>query len=642
MQIQRQFLDVIDRDQAKQRFEAALDLHPLGEESVELSSALGRVLSRDVIAKVNVPSFDRSNLDGYAVRATDTVGADEQNPVMLTLLDEQIAAGVHPQTELQAGEAMLIATGGMLPRGADAIVMVENADVIDHQVHVSKPSAPGTGIAFAGTDVASGQIILFKGDLLSSRETGILAAIGESSVYCWRKPIVAIVSTGDEILAPGNPMQPGKVFDSNGRIIADAVTELGGKPLELGIANDNKEQLKAKIELALQQADMVLLSGGTSKGQGDLSYQVLTDYDDPGVLVHGVALKPGKPICLAATRGKPLVILPGFPTSAIFTFHEFVAPVVRQLAGFPPASMSTVNADLAVRINSEIGRTEFVLVRLLENQTDTQHHETSLTAYPIGKGSGSVTTFSHADGFIRVERHTEMVEAGHNVSVQLISRDSKAADLVIIGSHCAGLDLLMSQLKKRGILTRFLSVGSTAGLNAVKRGQCDIAGIHLFDPESNSYNHPFMSGNLQLIQGYRRRQGLIFRKDDPRFQGNDAQSIINRVRQLADCRMINRNQGSGTRILIDQLLQGSQPEGYLVQTSNHRAVIAAIEQQRADWGVAIEAVLTDPLAFLPIQDENYDFVLSEQSLQKSSVQLFLALLQDPSIQNELTALGISI
>ncbi len=643
MQSQQQFLDVIDRDLAKQRFEAALSLQPLAEEVVNLDQALGRVLCRDVVSRVNVPSFDRSNLDGYAVRASDTVGADEQQPKILQLLDEQIAAGYHPQTELQPGCAMIIATGGMIPRGADAIVMLENADLIENQVLVSKPVAPGFGIAFAGTDVASGQIILFKGDLLSSRETGILAAIGESNVTCWKQPRVAIVSTGDEILSPDQDMQPGKVFDSNARIIADAVKELGGIPVELGIANDNREQLKSKIEQALQQADMVLLSGGTSKGQGDLSYQVVNEFDDPGILVHGVALKPGKPICLAATQGKPLVILPGFPTSAIFTFHEFVAPVIRHLAGFPPASVSTVSAELAVRINSEVGRTEFVLVRLLDNAADDSPDQAKqLTAYPIGKGSGSVTTFSHADGFIRVERHTEMVESGSNVTVQLISRDSKAADLVIIGSHCAGLDLIMSQLKHQGIHTRFLSVGSTAGLNAVKRGQCDIAGIHLFDPNSNSYNHPFISDQLQLIQGYRRKQGIVFRKNDPRFTGSDAATVINHIKQLPDCRMINRNQGSGTRILIDQLLEGSQPPGYLVQTSNHRAVIAAIDQGRADWGVAIEAVVTTQLDFLPIQDENYDYVVSETSLQKPAVQQFFEILRDEKMQSNLKNIGINI
>jgi putative molybdopterin biosynthesis protein len=627
---QKQFLDVIDRDLAKARFEAAISLQPLEEEIVDLRQALGRVLSRDVIAKVNVPSFDRSNLDGFAVRASDTVGAEEHRPVYLQLIDEQIVAGSNPEHEVYPESGMVIATGGMLPRGADAIVMVEHADIDGDKLLVSKSVSPGSGLAFAGTDVASGQIILYQGDFLTSRETGILAAIGETKIYVWRRPKVAILSTGDEIIAPGQLMCPGFVYDSNARIIADAVKELGGEPIELGIANDDITQLRDKINEALTKADIVLLSGGTSKGQGDLSYQVVQEFTDPGIIVHGVALKPGKPICLAATRGKPLVILPGFPTSAIFTFHEFVAPVIRQQSGLAPASQSVETAELAVRVNSEIGRTEFLLVRLLDNVEEiSDKKKPLLAAYPIGKGSGSVTTFSNADGFVTIDRHVEILEAGSEVKVQLISRDTKPADLVIIGSHCTGLDLIISSLKAKGIRARFMATGSSAGLAALKRGQCDIAGIHLFDPDSETYNQSFISAGLSLIRGYQRKQGLVFRKDDSRFEGENALTIISKVKKDSSCLMINRNLGSGTRILIDQLLEGCKPSGYLVQTSNHRAVIAAIEQGRADWGIAIQSVATDEnIEFLPIQDECYDFMISDSRLQKKSVQAFIELLKD--------------
>ncbi len=643
MRQQKQFLDVIDRDLAKARFEAQISLKPLGEEVVSLDQALGRVLSRNIIASVNVPSFDRSNLDGYTVKAADTIGAEEHQPVSLHLLDEQVAAGDKPEQELESGSAMLIATGGMMPRGADAIVMVENADIEDGQLKVSKPVSPASGIAFAGTDVSSGQIILYKGDLLTSRETGILAAIGETRIPVWRKPKIAVISTGNEIIAPGEVMQPGRVYDSNARIIADAVTELGGEPLELGIVADDITELKNKINQALAVADMILLSGGTSKGEGDLSYQVVYEFDDPGVIVHGVALKPGKPICLAATQGKPVIVLPGFPTSAIFTFHEFVAPVIRQFAGLPPASQSKVSAELAVRVNSEIGRTEFVLVRLLAAQDQGKNNQSSLVAYPIGKGSGSVTTFSSADGFVRIDRHEELVEAGSEVEVQLISRDTKPVDLVIIGSHCAGLDILLSLLKAKGVQVRFMSVGSSAGLQAVERGQCDIAGMHLFDPETGTYNQPFLTEGLHLIRGYRRQQGLVFRKDDDRFEGKDAREIIHRIKNDPTCRMINRNLGSGTRILIDQLLGGEQPSGYVVQTSNHRAVVAAVQQKRADWGIVIQAVVDDDdLVFLPIQDECYDFIVSDTSVQKASVQAFVSLLKDQKVQKQLAETGLGI
>lgn len=644
MEQQKQFLDVIDRDLAKSRFEAAISLEPLEEEIIDLNQALGRVLSRDVIAQVNVPSFDRSNLDGFAVKASDTVGAEEYRPISLQLTDEQIAAGFQPHQEITAGFASQIATGGMLPRGADAIVMVEHTDFLGNKLIISKSVSPGSGIAFAGTDVSSGEIILYKGDQLTSCETGILAAIGEAKIHVWRRPKVAIISTGNEIIAPGLTMKPGFVYDSNARIIADAVKELGGEPLELGIAIDDIAELRKKTNEALNIADMILLSGGTSKGQGDLSYQVVYELSNPGVIVHGVALKPGKPICLAATKGKPVVVLPGFPTSAIFTFHEFIAPVIRQLSGLSPSSQSTRIAELDVRINSEIGRTEFLLVRLLEKtQPPPDKEPPQLISYPIGKGSGSVTTFSRADGFIRIDRHVELIEAHSKVEVQLISRDTKPADLVIMGSHCSGLDLIMSQLKSMGIQVRLLSVGSSAGLAAVKRGQCDIASMHLFDPISESYNQPYLCKGLSLIKGYRRQQGLIFKKEDPRFQGTDAKKIIHQIKNDPTCMMINRNAGSGTRALIDQLLEGEQPNGYLIQTSNHRAVMAAVQQDRADWGVAIEAVADDEdIGFLAIKDEHYDFMVSDSRLHKQSIQAFIQLLQNKQLLSSLVKLNIQI
>jgi len=636
---QKQFLEVIDRDEAQARFESEISLQPVGEEKIPLSAALGRILSRNIVSGVNVPSFDRANVDGYAVCAADTVGATEQQMVSLELCVEKLGAGDVPENPVKPSMAVQIATGGMVPRGADAIVMVEHTYVQNGRLLLTKPVSPGDGISFAGTDVSLGEIVLHRGDSLSSRETGILAAIGMHQVWVWKRPRIAVISTGNEIIAPDQTMRPGLVFDSNARIIADAVRELGGEPLELGIAIDDMQQLKAKIEEALLLADMVLLSGGTSKGAGDLSYQVVKEFSDPGIIVHGVALKPGKPICLAATQGKPVVILPGFPTSAIFTFHEFVAPVILRLAGSVPDKSSQLSAELAVRVNSEVGRKEFLLVGLVENQRQQANDLPMLAAYPIGKGSGSVTTFSQADGFVSIDRHEELVEAGTVVQVQMISRNLQLADLVIMGSHCVGLDLIMSLLKEQGIHTKFFAVGSTAGLAAIKRGQCHIAGIHLYDPATGSYNKSFINSRLQLIQGYRRKQGLVFRKNDKRFKGDNGTEIINRIKDDVDCLMINRNQGSGTRILIDQLLCGSKPRGYMVQTSNHHAVVAAIQQKRADWGVSIQSVVDKNLSFLPLVDECYDFVVI-RGKSSPAIQAFIDLLKDQQVQLQLRNLHI--
>jgi len=519
MTSQSQFLDCIDRDEAQRRFYAAIRLEPLGAERVPLDRALGRVLAEDVLAEVDVPSFDRSNYDGYAVRAADTYGAQEESPRRLRLLPETIATAVVPRAEVAANEAMAIATGGMIPRGADAVVMIEHTEPDGDSLNVAKAVTPGFGVSFTGTDIAAGETVLRRGEVLGSRETGVLAATGAATVSVWRRPVVAIFSTGDELIAPGEPRRPGMVYDSNARILADAVRELGGEPLCRGIVADDAERLRERLHEALQEADVVLLSGGTSKGAGDLSYRVVHELSEPGIVAHGVALKPGKPICLAADRGKPIVVLPGFPTSAIFTFREFVAPVILILGGRPAAEQRAVPARMAVKVNSEIGRTEFVLVGLVQTGG-------GLAAYPMGKGSGSVTTFSRADGFVTIGRHEEIVETGATVEVQLLGGELLLADLVVIGSHCVGLDFLLGQLQSQGFQTKFMAVGSTAGLQAAGRGECDVAGIHLLDPATGRYNLPYLTPNLHLIEGYGRRQGVVFRQGDPRFVGREAAQAI--------------------------------------------------------------------------------------------------------------------
>ena len=682
MSHQDQFLNVIDRDEAEARFRSALTLNPLGSEVIALADALGRVLSDDVVARVDVPSFDRSNFDGFALRAADTFGATEIEPKSVRLLAEKLDAGRAPSVDVQVGEAVAISTGGMVPRGADAILMVEHSETravegdsaaSRVEVLIRRAVTPGSGVAFAGTDIATGETVLRGGTVLTSRETGVLAALGESRVSVWRRPRVAIISTGNEIIAPGEPMRPAAVYDSNSQVLADAVRELGGEPQLCGIVRDDVVALREMLHAALAQSDLVLLSGGTSKGEGDLCYRVVAELTDPGVVVHGVALKPGKPLCLAVTAGKPVVILPGFPTSAIFTFHEFVAPVIRLLGGRQPESHETVRATLAVKTNSEIGRTEYLLVGLV--QTDD-----GLSAFPMGKGSGSVTTFSRADGFVTIPRHTEILEAGEPVQVRLIGRQLEVADLIVMGSHCVGLDLLLSQLQRRGVTSKLFNVGSSAGLLAAKRGDCDIAGIHLLDPLTGEYNRPFLSDAVELIPGYGRSQGIVFRRGDTRFEGRTLEEIVGvvtgrdpatpapslnrkpkasasaddipshaiasglRLNEEASssqaCVMVNRNQGSGTRILIDRLLAGAKPPGYAVQPTNHNAVAAAVVQHRADWGLAIQSVAqANGLGFVPYQAEQYDFVVPKQRRDRPAVRAFLALLDDETTQSRLSELG---
>ncbi len=637
MREQEQFLQVVDRDEADRRFRAAVDCSPRGVETVPLDRALGRVLAADIVSPVDVPSFDRSNVDGFAVVAEDTFGASEEEPRVLRLSDEEIHTGVVPVTAVQSGTAVAIATGGMVPRGADAVVMVEHAESSGDELRIARAVTAGSGVSFAGTDITAGETVLRRGQLLTSRDTGVIAAIGISQVEVWRKPVVAILSTGDEIIAPGEAMSPGKVYDSNGQVLADAVRELGGEPLRLGIVHDDLVGLRAKLRLALESADMVLLSGGTSKGAGDVSYRVVAELENPGIVSHGVALKPGKPICLAATDGRAVVVLPGFPTSAIFTFHEFVAPVIRLLAGRGAEERTVVAARLAVKVNSEIGRTEYLLVGLVESAGE----QPSLAAYPMGQGSGSVTTFSRADGFATIGRHEEIVPAGAVIKVQLLGRELQLADLVVIGSHCIALDYLLGELLKQGVRSKFLAVGSSGGLYAAMRGECDLAGVHLLDPNTGVYNRTYLTPGLELIPGYGRLQGIVFRHGDKRFEGRSAQEAIACAMQDTASVMVNRNNGSGTRVLIDRLLGGVKPHGYAVQPRNHNAVAAAVAQGRADWGMTLDTVARNAgLGFLPVQDERYDFILPAARAGRPGVVAFRKLLELRATREMLARLGM--
>jgi putative molybdopterin biosynthesis protein len=396
---QEQFLEVVSAAEARHRFDARVDRSRCGSETLPLAAALSRVIASDVIAPVDAPPFDRANVDGFAVRAVDTVGASPSAPKRLALNAEVIACGVASSIEVAPGTATTIATGGVIPRGADAVAMIEHTELVEDDaapaIDVHRAAASGQFISYAGSDIARGETLLRRGTEIGSREIGMLAACGFASIEVIRRPRVAVLSTGDELVEPGRPLRPGAVYDSNGAIIAAAVAEAGGDAVAFGAVPDDEAALERAMRQALASCDMVVLSGGTSKGAGDLSHRVVSRLGSPGILVHGVALKPGKPLCLAVIGDKPLVVLPGFPTSAIFTFHAFVAPILRARAGLPAEAARTVTARVPIRVPSELGREEFVLVSLVGA-------EGGLTAFPTGKGSGAVTAFSQADGFLAI------------------------------------------------------------------------------------------------------------------------------------------------------------------------------------------------------------------------------------------------
>jgi putative molybdopterin biosynthesis protein len=635
---QEQFLEVVSAEEARARFIRHLDLSPLAAERVPLAAALDRVLAHDVVAAVDAPPFDRSNVDGFALRAADTLGASDTAPRVLALNPEVIACGFAPALEVAPGTATTIATGGVLPRGADAVAMIEHTELLEGReprIELRRVAAPGQFVSYAGSDIARGETLLRRGARIGSREIGMLAACGLAEIDVVRRPKVAVLSTGDELVAPGEPLTTAGVYDSNGAIIAAAVREAGGEPLALGAFPDDEAALEKAVRDALARSDLVVLSGGTSKGAGDLSHRVVSRLGAPGILVHGVALKPGKPLCLGVIGDKPIAVLPGFPTSAIFTFHAFVAPVIRARAGLPPQAAETLTAQVPVRVASELGRQEFMLVSLVESAEGT-------VAFPTGKGSGAVTGFSQADGFITVDALAASLDAGSGAQVTLIGSAARAPDLVIMGSHDVALDFVVGALSERGFSTRVLAVGSQGGVAAAIRGQCDLAPVHLIDPATAKYNVHLATGGLTLVPGWRRMQGILFRPGDKRFEGRKAEDAIKAA--LADDKalMVNRNAGAGTRVLIDKLLGGARPPGYANQPKSHNAVAAAVAQGRADWGVAIEPVAKlYGLGFLPVAPEHYDFLLVEARRARPAVQAFLTALRDQTTRERIRALGMS-
>lgn len=640
--MQKEFHDVVSIEEAKKRLYSNYAPEPK-KEVILLHRAGGRVLAEDVIAPLDVPPFDRAAMDGYALRASDTFYSDEERPAILKLIG-YVLAGEKKKIELRAGECAGIATGAPVPKGANAVVMVEYTHREKGRVKIYRPVAPGENIMAAGSDIMRGEMILRAGTLLSPRETGVLAALGITRVPVYRKPRVALISTGDEIVEPGSDLGYGKIYDVNARAIGDAVVENGGEAEFLGIVKDKPEPLLRKLKEAVNgDYDIILTSGGTSAGVGDISYRVFDELGEPGVVVHGIAIKPGKPTIIAFARDKPIFGLPGYPTSAMIIFDVFVAPILRELAGLGKRSLRKIKAKAAMRLYSGRGRYEYMLVNLVQGLGD------EYSAYPLTTGSGAITTFAEADGFIEIHANTEMIAEGSSLDVTLLSDTIKPADLTIIGSHCIGIDLILSMASKTAPLpAKVINVGSSGGLAAVRRGESDISGTHLIDESTGEYNLSFLrklrvADRAYLVRGYDREQGFLIARGNPK----GIEGIEDLFRR--DVSFINRNPGSGTRVLLDlelaklaekkgttlkALAQGIR--GYEIEAKSHSAVAAAVAFGRADIGLAIKTVAEHyDLEFIPLREEKYDFAIPRDRIDKPAVKRFLETLRSKEFAKKL-------
>jgi len=406
----KEFLNLMDPDEVKKIIDSLNMERKI--ERINLGDAYQRVLAEDVHALIDLPPFNRASMDGYAVQAQDTFGASEDNPIILNLI-EKIRAGDSPSKEVQKGTCSEVGTGAPLPAGADAVVMVEVTDIQNDKVEIMEAVAPGTNRALQGSDIEKGQLLMEKGTLLTAAKIGALSAVGLKEIPVFAKPIVAVISTGNELIKPEEELKHGKLYDINSESISNAVKSCGCTPLASTIVKDDYDSIKNRID-SYKDADVIITSGGTSAGAGDILRQVVEDMGK--ILVHGISVKPGKPTLIGTLpdEGGNVVLfgLPGYPVSALMIFHGFVAPFLRGIAGVNEFMEKKESRSLKLgrRYHSARGRSHFVLVKIEGN-----------IAHPILKDSGAITALAEADGYFEVPKNVEIMEKGEQVKVQSLS-----------------------------------------------------------------------------------------------------------------------------------------------------------------------------------------------------------------------------
>jgi len=408
------FRKLMTFDEAKKTISLRVKPEPLGTEEVSLLETYNRVLAEDVTSTLDIPPFNRSTVDGYAVKAEDTFGAEENQPIKLKVCGV-VNVGEPPKISVAGGEAAEIVTGAPVPEGANAVVMIEKAERENNKLSVYSAVTREENVMKKGADIKKGETVLKAGQILSSREIGVLAALGTARVKVHMVPNVAVLSTGAEVTEPGKKLPLGKIFDINAYSLSAAVLESGGKPVYLGVVPDVKTELRRALEHALACADMVITSGGVSVGPKDLMPQTVSSLGKPGLIVCGVAVKPGKPTMVALIGNKPVFSLPGHPTSALLMFHLLARPVIQLLSGRPAEKTVKVKAVAATRMFSAKGRRTFVMIKLKRDRSD------QLIAEPVETGaSGAITTLAKADGFVEIPENQQFVDTNDEVTVTLL------------------------------------------------------------------------------------------------------------------------------------------------------------------------------------------------------------------------------
>ena len=623
----RYYLSDIPLDEAVQRFNDALEragpTPTASAETVPLDSALGRVTAEPVWAKISSPHYDSAAMDGVAVRARDTVGATETSPLRLKLGDQ----------------AVWVDTGDPIPAGFDAVIMVEVVHEVDEStIEIQSPVPPYHHVRPLGEDIVATELVLPESHRLRPVDLGACAAAGLTELPVRRRPRVAVIPTGTELVPVGNALKPGDIIEFNTLVLAGMVEEWGGEPTRLRSVPDNYDQLKATIEEAVADHDIVVVNAGSSAGSEDYTARLVEELGE--LLVHGVAIRPGHPVVLGVADGKPLLGIPGYPVSATLTCELFVKPLIEKQLGVTVPGRDKAEATITRKVLSPMGEDEFLRVRL-------GRVGEKLVATPIQRGAGVIMSMVRADGLVLIPRFSEGVDAGGQVTVELLRpAEEVEATIVAIGSHDLTLDLLASMIHRRAPRTTLSSsnVGSLGGLMALNRGDAHMAGSHLLDEETGEYNLPFVERyakgrKIVVMNLVKREQGLMVPKGNPKG--------ISSLEDLArdDVTFVNRQRGSGTRILLDYKLNelGIPPEkitGYTREDYTHLAIAASVAGGRADAGLGIlSAARAIGVDFLPLLSEQYDLVIPTEFYTGDLLMPLLELVRSDEFKSAVDTLG---